>query len=197
MNRLKYITILAFLSFSLTACGKVSKEEQELAQFSESISTFTLNIKNANDDLNAIDVTSPEATNDMLLILDQLNEEFSNLAKLEVPEQYDSIESLAEEASQNMNNAVTFFHSAYDTAIFNEQDADIAYQYYCRAMMRIEYIGYILSDNLPENDNVTVYEETNDSKLINKILQRNEDENGSYSYTEAYETEITTQVTNE
>lgn len=193
MKKFQYIALLTVLSITLTACGKVTKEEQELAQFSESISSFTNNIKSANDDLNAIDVSSPEATNDMLLILDRLNEEFADLASLEVPEQYDSIEALADEASDNMNNAVTFFHSAYDSDFFNEQDADIAYQYYCRAMMRIEYIGYVLSDNLPENDNVTVYEEKNDTTLINKILQRNEDENGSYSYTEAYETEAATE----
>lgn len=190
MSKIKYISILIFLSLSLTACGKASKEEIALARFSESISEFSNKIRNANDDLNALDISSPEATTEMLFILDQMNEDFSNLASLDVPEQYDSIEALADEASDNMNNAVTFFHSAYDSDLFNEQDASIAYQYYCRAMMRVEYIGYILSDNLPQNDNVTVYEETNDTTLINKILQRNEDENGSYSYTEAVETEI-------
>ena len=51
-----------------------------------------------------------------------------------------------------MTNAVSYFHSAYEGEAFDEQDADVAYQYYTRAMVRIEYIGYVLVGEIPEND---------------------------------------------
>lgn len=174
-NRFKLAGTIVLTSLCLCACGDTI-EEKELATFSKEMSSFTVTIKNADEDINAIDVSSPSATDDLLLILDQLQVSFSTLADLSVPEQFKSIEELADDASEYMNNAVSYFHSAYEGEIFNEQDADIAFQYYTRAMKRIEIIGYALTGDIPEADNITVYEETNDSKLIDKLLQRSNEE---------------------
>ena len=51
-------------------------------------------------------------------------------------------------------------------------DADIAYQYYTRAMTRIQYIGYVLAGDIPEDERVTVLEETSDNALIEKLLNK-------------------------
>ena len=111
------------------------------------------------------------------------NEE-KELADLSVPEQYQSIETLADEASKNMTNAVSYFHSAYEGEAFDEQDADVAYQYYTRAMVRIEYIGYVLVGEIPENDHVTVQEqELNDTRFIDKILDNNDEEQSTSEMT--------------
>ena len=181
-NKYKYIAAAITTVICLTACGHTD-EERELADFSSSISNFTASIQDANQQINELDVNDANASEDLLSILDGLDEQFKGLAELPVPEQYQSIETLADEASENMTNAVSYFHSAYGGETFNEQDADVAYQYYTRAMVRIEYIGYVLVGEIPENDHVTVQEqELNDTRFIDKILD-NDDEGQSASET--------------
>lgn len=182
-NKCKYIigTLTTVLCF--TACGHTN-EEKELADFSSSISSFTTSIQDANQQINELDVNDANASQELLSILDGLDEKFKELADLSVPEQYQSIETLADEASENMTNAVSYFHSAYEGEAFDEQDADVAYQYYTRAMVRIEYIGYVLVGEIPENDHVTVQEqELNDTRFIDKILDNNDEEQSTSEMT--------------
>lgn len=171
MQNKRYKTV--FAAFALTAClcgcARTTDEEKALAAFSSSIAGFTSNIKEAHEQINGLDTTQADAPAELLKILDSLDEEFAKLAELSVPEQYLGIEALADEASQNMSEAVSYYHSAFEAETFSESDADVAYQYYKRAMTRIEYIGYILAGGeIPENDHVTIHEETNDSNIIDR-----------------------------
>ena len=186
-NKCKYIIGTLTTVLCLTACGHTN-EEKELADFSRpicsSISSFTASIQDANQQINELDVNDANASQELLSILDGLDEKFKELADLSVPEQYQSIETLADEASENMTNAVSYFHSAYEGEAFDEQDADVAYQYYTRAMVRIEYIGYVLVGEIPENDHVTVQEqELNDTRFIDKILDNNDEEQSTSEMT--------------
>ena len=182
-NKCKYIIGTLTTVLCLTACG-LTNEEKELADFSSSISSFTASIQDANQQINELDVNDANASQELLSILDGLDEKFEELADLSVPEQYQSIETLADEASKNMTNAVSYFHSAYEGEAFDEQDADVAYQYYTRAMVRIEYIGYVLVGEIPENDHVTVQEqELNDTRFIDKILDNNDEEQSTSEMT--------------
>lgn len=161
----------------LSGCGKTD-EEKELADFSSSISEFTTMIQDADEQINAIDTSSDDASEQLLEILDHLDAEFQNLAQLSVPDQYKSIEDLADEASTNMTNAVSYYHTAYEAEEFREQDATIAYEYYTRAMTRIQYIGYVLVGEIPEGENITVHEEIIENKLLDTLLHDNEDATG-------------------
>lgn len=182
-NKCKYIIGTLTTVLCLTACGHTN-EEKELADFSSSISNFTASIQDANQQINELDVNDANASQELLSILDGLDEKFKELADLSVPEQYQSIETLADEASENMTNAVSYFHSAYEGEAFDEQDADVAYQYYTRAMVRIEYIGYVLVGEIPENDHVKVQEqELNDTRFIDKILDNNDEEQSTSEMT--------------
>lgn len=182
-NKCKYIIGTLTTILCLTACGHTN-EEKELADFSSSISSFTASIQDANQQINELDVNDANASQELLSILDGLDEKFKELADLSVPEQYQSIETLADEASENMTNAVSYFHSAYEGEAFDEQDADVAYQYYTRAMVRIEYIGYVLVGEIPENDHVTVQEqELNDTRFIDKILDNDDEEQSTSEMT--------------
>ena len=174
--KLRYGIAVFTAALCLTGCGKITTEEKELADFSASISDFTATIQEADKQINELDVTKEESSKELLDILDHLDAEFKELSELSAPEQYQSIENLADEASENMSNAVSYFHMAYESDPFSEQDADVAYQYYSRAMTRVEYIGYILVGEIPENEHVTVYEETNDNKFIDKLLDNDEEE---------------------
>lgn len=168
----KLIAMIATV-LCLSGCGNTD-EEKELADFSSSISDFTTVIKNANDQINAIDTSSSDASEQLLEILDHLDTEFQELAELPVPEQYKSIESLADEASTNMTNAVSYYHAAYEAEEFSEQDADVAYEYYTRAMTRVQYIGYVLVGEIPEGENITIHEETIENKLLDTLLRDND-----------------------
>lgn len=182
-NKCKYIIGTLTTVLCLTACGHTN-EEKELADFSSSISSFTASIQDANQQINELDVNDANASQELLSILDGLDEKFKELADLSVPEQYQSIETLADEASENMTNAVSYFHSAYEGEAFDEQDADVAYQYYTRAMVRIEYSGYVLVGEIPENDHVKVQEqELNDTRFIDKILDNNDEEQSTSEMT--------------
>lgn len=182
-NKCKYIIGTLTTVLCLTAC-RHTNEEKELADFSSSISSFTASIQDANQQINELDVNDANASQELLSILDGLDEKFKELADLSVPEQYQSIETLADEASENMTNAVSYFHSAYEGEVFDEQDADVAYQYYTRAMVRIEYIGYVLVGEIPENDHVTVQEqELNDTRFIDKILDNDDEEQSTSEMT--------------
>ena len=182
-NKCKYIIGTLTTVLCLTECGHTN-EEKEMADFSSSISSFTASIQDANQQINELDVNDANASQELLSILDGLDEKFKELADLSVPEQYQSIETLADEASENMTNAVSYFHSAYEGEAFDEQDADVAYQYYTRAMVRIEYIGYVLVGEIPENDHVTVQEqELNDTRFIDKILDNDDEEQSTSEMT--------------
>lgn len=173
-NKNKKLIIMAAAVLCLSGCSETNTEK-ELADFSSSISAFTTVIKNVNEQINEIDTSSEDASEQLLEILDELDTEFQELAELAVPEQYKSIESLADEASTNMTNAVSYYHTAYEAENFSEQDAEIAYEYYTRAMTRVQYIGYILVGEIPEGENITIHEETIENGLLNTLLRDDED----------------------
>ena len=167
------------ITFCLSGCGN-SAEEKELADFSNKMSTFTETIKKADEDINSLDTTNKESVDELLQILDNLDSEFMSFAEISAPSQYKTVESLADQASENLSEAVKYYHNAFESEEFNVQDADIAHQYYVRAMTRVEYIGYIITGaEIPANEHVTVHEESNDSNLIDKWLSDNSEQSES------------------
>lgn len=177
-NKLKILLLAISAIAGISGCGKNSEEEKALADFSQSISDFSVAIREADEKINSLDVSSDTSVDELLQILDDLDAEFAKLAEIEVPPQYAGIEPLADQAGENMSEAVSYYHSAFEAESFNQNDADVAYQYYERAMQRVEYIGYILTgDEIPEDENVTVYEEDNDSMILDKWLNDDDDEN--------------------
>lgn len=171
MNRkLDIIFLISILTLSLTGCSYKTEEEKALASFSNSISSFTNTISSIDMQMNELDVTDENACQDILMMLDNLDKEFQSLAELSVPEQYLSIEKLATDASDNMSIAVSYFHSAYEAVPFDAVDAEVAHQYYERAMTRIEYIGYVLTGDIPEDENVIIHVETSDDRIIDKFI---------------------------
>lgn len=171
------------MSICLFGCGSANDDEKALADFSSEISDFTAYIKEADAQINSLDVSDSSSIDSLLEILDNMDEEFQKLAEIDAPNQYQDVENLADEASENMSLAVSCYHSFFENEQFSEQDADIAYEYYTRAMKRVKYIGYMLAGGeIPEEENVTIYEESNDSNLLHKWLSDDgEEENNTSS----------------
>ncbi|MCD8038794.1 MAG: hypothetical protein LUE96_06900 [Lachnospiraceae bacterium] len=165
------------ISVCLSGCGSSSDEEKALADFSSEISDFTDYIKEADTQINSLDATDSSSIDSLLEILDDMDEDFQKLSELDAPSQYQDVENLADEASENMSLAVSCYHSFFESETFSEENADIAYEYYSRAMKRVRYIGYMLAGGeIPEEENVTIYEESNDSSILHKWLSDDEND---------------------
>ena len=128
--------------------------------------------------INGLDINEKESVTELLAILDDMDAEFAKFAEIDAPDIYESVETLANGASTNMSMEVSYYHSAYDADEFNADDADVAYQYYTRAMKNVKGIGYVLSgEEIPTGEDITVYEKSNDGHILDKWLSSDEDEN--------------------
>ncbi len=114
------------------------------------MNTFFERAAEYNDKMNAIDRESDTAVIELLGYLDAFAEDIQWMAELEVPEQFSAVESLADEADENMKEAVALFHVAYDGEAYDEGSEQAAMEYYNRTNIRIQYIITILHGEIPE-----------------------------------------------
>ena len=137
----------------VTGCGK----DEKLTAYEEQMTLFFDNISELNANMNSVDVSDEvTAQAELLGYLDALETEFNSLAALEVPEDFISVESLADEAAENMTQAVALYHQLYESETFDTTLANAANEYYSRANIRLQYIISILHGEIPEGENVTV-----------------------------------------
>lgn len=141
----------------LTGCNS---DENELDSYRSAVESFYDDVIEINDNINAIDAENEKAPQQLLDELDDLNTIFQDFADLDVPREYAAVEDLADEAASFMNEAVALYHSSFNEGTFNDFSAGMAYEKYCRAIVRINYIGDILQGKTLEGDNINViYEE--------------------------------------
>lgn len=153
--RYKILGICFFLALFFTACG----EDGTLNAYLEDMNTFFSRAAEYNEKMNAIDRDSDTALLELLGYLDALEEDIEWMADLEVPEQFSAAESLADEAAENMKQAVELFHKACEGENFDDATAQAAIEYYNRTNIRIKYIITILHGEIPEGEGVTYTEE--------------------------------------
>lgn len=155
MSRIKKLFIALACVLFLTGCG----EDEALTEYQENMEAFFSHIIEFNDNMNAIDVNQPDYVAQLLGYLDSLDAEVAWMAGLEVPEEFSAVESLADEASENMTQAVSLFHMAYEGEEFDANVEQAAREYYSRANIRFQYIITLLHGEIPEGENVTYTEE--------------------------------------
>ena len=172
-NRIRAVLGAAFCIVMLVGCGK----NQALEQYQADMTTFFEQISMYNDGMNSIDASAEDATNRILDYLDKVEEEIAWMAQLEVPRQFSAVEDLADEADENMKQAVALYHQAYEGDIFDEAVAQAAKEYYDRANIRIQYIITILHGEIPEGEGVTYTEEN--SILGGGYLNQTEEDTSS------------------
>lgn len=151
------VSVLALLTCcTLAGCGN----EEALDTYKEDMTAFCDNITAENDVIDSIDPTTETAAADLLQSLDKIEQDFITLADMNVPTQFSAVESLADEASAYMTEAVGLYHQAFDGEPISE-DYDnlmlLANESYGRAMKRVQYIGDILMGQVPDGDNVQVH----------------------------------------
>lgn len=170
MIKYRMILVTLLFAFLLTACGK----NEELTAYQEDMNTFFERAAEYNDKMNAIDRESDTAVIELLGYLDAFAEDIQWMAQLEVPERFSAVESLADEADENMKEAVALFHTAYDGGAYDEASEQAALEYYNRTNIRIQYIITILHGEIPEGEGV-IYTEEN-AILGGGYLNKDKDE---------------------
>ena len=170
VNKLVILCIVLICGLNLTGCG----EDEKLTAYQEDMNTFFEHIADFNDGMNSIDASADDAVDQLLSYLDQLEAEIAWMAELETPNQFSAVDSLADEADENMKQAVALYHNAYEAEEFDEVTAQAARQYYDRANIRIQYIIMILHGEIPEGEGITYTEEN--SILGGGYLNKSEDD---------------------
>ncbi len=143
--RFKLLLLLFLTAITLNGCGR----DTELENYKANMNQFFENIRVFHESINAIDPNSETAVSELLRLLDSMNTSFAQMASLEVPDGFPGVEQLADEASEYMNTAVSYYHQAYDGE-YNANLEDAARQNYERANVRFQYIVSILHGNIPE-----------------------------------------------
>jgi len=139
----------------LTGCG----EDESLDAYQADMETFFEDMAEYDENMNAIDVSQDGYVEQLLGYLDALDEEVAWMAELEVPDRFSAADSLADEASENMAEAVSYFHMAYEGEEFDPNLEQAAREYYERANIRIQYMITILHGEIPQGEGVTYTEE--------------------------------------
>lgn len=173
MKKFKFFGAVIVCGFLLTACG----EDEALTSYQEDMNTFFESAATYNDNMNAIDPSSEDAVSQLLAYLDGLQTEITWMAELEVPEQFSAAESLADEADENMKEAVALFHQAYEGDTYDEALGQAALEYYERANIRIQYIITILHGEIPEGEGVTYTQE--EGIFGDGFLNKTDEEDGT------------------
>ena len=175
MRKCLIIGFCLFFTLLFTACG----QDEELTAYQEDMNTFFERAKEYNDKMNAIDSASDTAVIELLGYLDAFAEDIEWMAGLEVPNQFSAVESLVDEADENMKEAVALFHAAYEGDTFDEPSEQAAREYYDRTNIRLQYIITILHGEIPEGEGVTYTEEN--SFLGGGYLNKEDDGDDSES----------------
>lgn len=154
-KRILTLLLTTCFALSITGCG----ENKDLTKYKNEMDKFFVNVEVIHNRMNKLDETNENSLDELFDCLDDLNNEFKLMAAIEVPKEFSSIESLADEASENMSLAVEKYHEAYSKDSYNEYTAATADEYYARANKRLQYMIDILHGKMPEGEGVTITEE--------------------------------------
>jgi hypothetical protein len=138
------LSVILILTF-LTGCGT----DKELEEYKANMEIFYADLSAYDTLINSIDVSSETSVSELLTALDGLEERFTWMASLAVPEEFAVNESLAAQAGEYMTHAVTLFHQAYESEPFDNAAAQAAHEYYERANKRAVYILAVLHGEMP------------------------------------------------
>lgn len=150
-TRIYTILMGLLMIFNLSGCGT----DPELTQFKNEIDAFCTAISEIDTSINNVDAQSEYAISELLGYLNDLEEEFENFSKLDFPEEFDYLESLADEASQYMTTAVECYKEVYSADSFDEGKAEFAKENYSRAYKRIQIIISFLHGEEPTDIDLT------------------------------------------
>lgn len=151
LNKKGNITAVALiLSLILTGCGK----DPELTRFKTNFENFCINISTLDTSINNINAESDTAITELLGYIDELENQFTLLANLDFPEEFDYLEELADQAGDYMKEAASSYHEAYANDTYDASVSEYAYKNYKRAYKRIQIILIYLHGEEPQDEDL-------------------------------------------
>lgn len=154
MKKMRSLLLLLLL-FCLCGC----KKDEQLEEYKKDITNFNTNISAIAARMDTIDTTAEDAVTNVLNCLSEMEYQFKSLSEMEVPKEFASIESLADEASEYMTQATALYNEVFTAEEYSAEKASAAAEHYNRAMTRLSYISSLLQGKLPEGDNIIITEE--------------------------------------
>ena len=157
---MKKTALMLLLALSLTACGQTETKD---VQFESTVNTFCDNVVAIDASINAITNLTGDteglaaAKEELLYQLAGLNDEFRRFANMDFPEEFDYLESMADEAGDYMTEAVNTYKKMY-----GEEDAysvtleEYANENYARAYKRVRIITALLRGETPNEEGLTI-----------------------------------------
>jgi len=151
----KLATLIAglLITATLSGCG----QDSAITEFKYEIDDFCTQISEIDTSINNIDAGADSAITLLLEYLDDLDAEFQDFTTVDFPEEFDYLESVADEAATYMSEAVKSYKEVYSNG-YNEAMAEYAKENYSRAYKRIQIIITCLHGEEPETDNTTTTE---------------------------------------
>ena len=149
---MKKLTLLLFISLFLIGCS--SQKDAAFSKLESEINDFCDNILEIDSAINKIsNITADEAglkkaTEELMLNLDILKDEFVKFSNIDFPEEYDYLEEIADEASDYMTEAVNSYHTVYEDN-YTESMEEYAKENYSRAYKRVQIILDVLNGEYP------------------------------------------------
>lgn len=148
MKKKFFISVAAVLMAAvLTACG----EDPELVRFRKEIDAFCNKLAEIDAAMNGMDAEADGAVTEFLGYMNDLDIVFQSFAALDFPEEFDYLETTADEASSYMTTAAESYKEAYSNGSYNEYTAEYAYENYARAYKRVQIILSFLHGETPDN----------------------------------------------
>lgn len=129
----------------LTGCG----QDKELTKFKNEIDDFCTKISQLDIAINNIDAESANAKSELIRYLEDLEQEFTEFTEIDFPEEFDYLESLADESGHYMTEAVNNYKEAFAEE-YDDDIADFAKDNYSRAYKRVQIIIAFLHGEEPE-----------------------------------------------
>lgn len=149
-KRYTLIVSLLLCMVFLAGCG----EKEELTIFKEEMNQFYEEVSSIESNIASIDESSEDAVEILLGYLEQMSVQFQQLAEMDVPPEFISIEDLADDAYDYMKEAVRLYEEAYEEDYISDPLIQAASENYASAMRRINYIALLLQGEIPEGATV-------------------------------------------
>lgn len=139
MKKYLMIVLSCLLVCAFSGCSK----ENNTDLYHQNMEQFFENVSNLNTMINDINYDNENAISSLLGYLDMLDTTFSQMASLTPPSEFSEITVLSQSASENMSNAVSLFHLAYEEG-YDEDSEKEACEYYETANSQLKEIISIL-----------------------------------------------------
>lgn len=188
MKKIYLLSVILILLFCC-GCGNTDK----LNAYYDGMQSFTSNVQIITEELEMVDISKETSPKQISALLDRLLEQFKIMSELDVPKNFATNEELADDAYNYMNEAVVLFKE-FVTDMEDDDKLRMAKENYERAMTRVNYMSVVLQGQLPEGDNISVYEEDAtdfdpviDDSSADESSEMESYENEEESYDEEYE----------